>query len=105
MERTHAFLISSGLPNFLWAEAASHAVWLMNRVSTHAVTGKTPFELATESKPHLVSLQEWGMPVWVYVKKKNKLQPRAKLAHFVGYDTELKAIRVYWKDSHRVSVE
>ena len=30
LERTRAFLHSSGLPKFLWGEAIHHAVWLKN---------------------------------------------------------------------------
>jgi len=43
VEQVQALLHASGLPKFLWGEAACHVVWLMNRTSTKAVDGKTPF--------------------------------------------------------------
>ena len=44
LERTRAFLHSSGLPKFLWGEAVKHAIWLKNRMPTRALPiSKTPF--------------------------------------------------------------
>ena len=44
LERTRAFLHSSGLPKFLWGEAVKHAIWLKNRMPTCALPiSKTPF--------------------------------------------------------------
>ncbi|CAA7262723.1 unnamed protein product [Cyclocybe aegerita] len=53
MERVRVLLHSSGLPKFLWGEAARHVVWLLNRTSTKAVDGKTPYEAAFGKKPDL----------------------------------------------------
>ena len=44
VEQIWALLHASGLPKFLWGEAARHVIWLMNRTSTRAVEGMTPFE-------------------------------------------------------------
>ena len=43
-EHIHALLHASGLPKSLWGEAARHVVWLLNRMTTKAVEGMTPFE-------------------------------------------------------------
>ena len=53
VERVHALLHASGLPKFLWGEAACHVVWLMNHMSTKAVDGKTPFKATFHKKPDL----------------------------------------------------
>jgi len=53
VERVCALLHASGLPRFLWGEAVCHVVWLMNRTSTKAVNGKTPYEAAFGKKPDL----------------------------------------------------
>jgi hypothetical protein len=53
VERVRAVLHASGLPKSLWGEAARHVVWLMNRTSTKAVTGQTPYEAAFGKKPDL----------------------------------------------------
>ena len=46
IECIQALLHASGLPKFLWGEAAHHIVWLMNWTLTKAVDGMTPYEAA-----------------------------------------------------------
>jgi hypothetical protein len=90
-------IIQSGQPNFLWAEAIRHSVWLRNRAITRAIPeGKTPHEVATGERPNLAGLLEWGSRIWVKKLDVQKLEPRALEAVFVGYDDESKGYRVYW---------
>jgi hypothetical protein len=110
--RTHlncarAMLIQSGMPNFLWAEAIRHSVWLRNRSYTRAPLngGKTPHESSTGNKPDLSNLIEWGSRVWVKVLGVKKLEPRAVEGVFVGYDDESKGYRIYWPGKRIVSIE
>ncbi len=57
MDTTRAFLISSGLSKYLWAEAHQHAEWVYNHTPTKAIpSGKTPFEIATGKKPNVSGL-------------------------------------------------
>ena len=63
-----ALLHASGLPNFLWGEAAHHVVWLLNRMTTKAVEGMTPFEAAFGKKPDLKGVHEWGEKTYVRVE-------------------------------------
>ena len=55
-ERIQALLHASGLPKNLWAEVARHVVWLLNRTTTKAVEGMTPYEAAFVKKPNLGGL-------------------------------------------------
>ena len=64
-ERMRALLHASGLPKNMWAEAARHAVWLLNRTTTKAVEGMTPYEAAFGTKPNLKDLREFGEKVYV----------------------------------------
>jgi len=52
--------------------------------------------MATGFKPDLSNLITWGAKVWVKIRDAGKLQPRAVEGHFMGYDEESKAYRVYW---------
>ena len=72
-EMVRAMLHSSGLPKFLWAEAARHAVWLRNRATTKALDGTTPYEAAKGRKPDIREVREFGEKVWVKQKKVDKL--------------------------------
>jgi hypothetical protein len=58
IERVRALLHASGLPRFLWGEAARHVVWLMNCTTTKAVDGKAPHEAAFGDKLNLKHVRE-----------------------------------------------
>src|SRR6202789_1790882 len=104
-ERARALLIASGLRRFLWEEAMKHATWLQNRTPAGALDGKTPYEAIHGKKPHLVGIQEFGAAAYVKDLKAGKLDARAQLGRFVGYDSESKGYRIYWPGKRSVSVE
>jgi len=53
LEKVRTMLHASGLPKFLWGEAARHTVWLKNRTPTKVLAGKTPYEAALGQMPDL----------------------------------------------------
>src|SRR6202522_300616 len=109
--RTHldgarAMMEAAKLPNYLWAEAVNHHVWIRNRVPTRALkVPKTPLEMATNCKPDLSGAYPWGCKVWVKRLDVGKLEPRAEECRFVGIDSESKGFRVYWPGKNRVVIE
>lgn len=105
IERTRALLHASHLPKLLWAEAVAHVVWLMNRMGTKAIEGRTPFEALYGRKPDLRAIHEWGEEVWVHQASGDKLGGRAKKGQWVGYDTESNGSRVYFLDTGAVKIE
>jgi len=105
LECVQALLHASGLPRFLWGEAAHHVVWLMNRVSTKAVEGKTPHEAVFGVKPNLKDLREWGEKVLIRVEDGNKLGGRVHEGRWIGMDTQSKGARIYWPNKQTVTVE
>ncbi|KAJ3473654.1 hypothetical protein NLI96_g12893 [Meripilus lineatus] len=104
-EHMRAMLIPSGLPSSLWGEALMHAVWLKNRTATRALPNTTPYEQSTGRKPDLSTLREFGCKAYVRVEGQSKLESRTRVGHFVGFDSESKAYRVYWPDTRQVSIE
>ena len=104
-ERIQALLHASGLPKFLWGEAARHVVWLLNRTSTKAVEGMTPFEAAFGNKPDLKSVREWGEKVFVRIEGGTKLGGRVCEGRWLGIDNESKGARVYWLDTKMVTIK
>jgi len=62
MERVHALEYQTGLPTSLWGEALRHTTWLKNRLATHSLNGKTPFEALYGRPPNLSALCTWGSP-------------------------------------------
>jgi hypothetical protein len=105
VERVRALLHASGLPKNLWAEAARHVVWLLNRTTTRAVEGMTPYEAAFGKKPNLKGLREWGERVWVRTEGGNKLGGRVREGRWLGVDEQSKGVRIYWPDTRTITVE
>ena len=60
-----AMLLAADLPKFLWVKSIQHVMWLKNCMSTHALNGKTPFEMLYKEKPNLENLPEWDTQVFV----------------------------------------
>ena len=72
-------------------------MYLLNRVPTKAVEGKTPFEVWYGKKPAVHHLKTFGCIV--YVKNTaphlKKLEDRGRKMIFVGYEKVSKAYRSY----------
>jgi len=104
-ELARALLIASGLPRFLWEEAMKHVEWIKARTPHAALDGKTPYEMKHKKKPYLGGIHEFGAAAYVKDLKAGKLDARAQLGRFVGYDSESKGYRIYWPTKRSVSVE
>ena len=57
---------------------------------------KTLYEMQHKKKPHLAGIQEFRVAAYVKDLKAGKLDARAKVGQFVGYDLESKGYRIYW---------
>lgn len=104
-ELARALLISSGLPQFLWEEAMKHVEWLKARSLHCALDGKTPYKMKHKKKLHLGGIHEFGAAAYVKDLKAGKLDSRAQLGQFVGYDSESKGFRIYWPNKRSITVE
>ena len=97
-------LHSNGLAKFLWGEAVSHVVYLENRTAMKALDGKTPYEVFHSSKPNLKGLPEFGARVWVHNTDGSKLDGRAVVGHWVGFDEESSGHWIYFSETRTVSI-
>ena len=68
-------LIESNLPKSLWGYAILHANYIKNRMHTHSLPDKTPYEMVHGKKPNLGDAYEWGKNVYVKIKQDDKLTP------------------------------
>jgi hypothetical protein len=89
----------------MWGEAVCHVVWLMNRMSTKAVDGMTPYKAAFGKKPDLQHVREWGEKVWVHIEGGNKLGRHVKEGRWLGIDEQSKGFCIYWPDKRTVTTE
>jgi len=100
-----AMLIESGLPKFLWAEAAVHAMWIRNRTATKHLDYSTPYQARYGKPPNLKNVKPWGSRIWVKLTHPGKLNPQSREGRFIGFDSQSKGCRVYWPDTKSISVE
>ena len=64
------------------------AVYLINRSPTAALTeGKAPYKAWYGEKPDVSKLRIFGSKAYYFIpkEKRNKLQSRSQVCHFVGY--------------------
>jgi transposase InsO family protein len=104
-EKVRALLHTATLPQNMWGEAVRHATWLKNRTSTRALGGMTPWQALYGTPPDLSRLKRFGETVWVHDPTGSKLQPRARVGQWIGFDVESRGHRVYWPKNQTVSVE
>ncbi|SGY77710.1 BQ5605_C005g03705 [Microbotryum silenes-dioicae] len=109
-DKVRTSLAQSGLPLFLWEEAAHAAVYALNLMATPVLDNSTPdLVLHTSSDPvaeHRCPrgsrLRVWGCRVLVPLlpeQRGHKLAPRSCHCFFVGYSQTSQAWRFYCEES------
>ncbi|KAJ6423528.1 hypothetical protein OIU84_024484 [Salix udensis] len=95
MDMVRCMLHDKNLPKAFWAEAASTAIFLQNRLPTKLLHEKTPFEAWYNYKPSLRFLKVFGSLCFVHIPqiKRDKLDKKAAPGIFVGYSGASKAYK------------
>lgn len=96
-------LAESGMGDKLWAEAASTAVYLINRSLSSAIEYKLPEELWSGNKPGLKHLRRFGCAAYVHTRNA-KTCPRAVKGFFVGYPQGTKGFRVWLPEEESCTI-
>lgn len=96
-------LSESGMEKKFWAEAASTAVYLINRSPSSVLDFKVPEEIWTSVMPSLTGLKRFGCVVYIH-SDDGKLNPRAKRGIFTGYPEGVKGFRVWILDERKCVV-
>ncbi|GJS06698.1 retrovirus-related pol polyprotein from transposon TNT 1-94 [Tanacetum coccineum] len=97
VEMARSMLYEKKLPKTFWAKAVATSVYLLNRLATKAVSGKTPIEAWSGIKPSIQHLKVFGSISYYHIPdiKRSKLDAKARKGIFVGYATESKGYRIY----------
>ncbi|KAH9684519.1 Integrase catalytic domain-containing protein [Citrus sinensis] len=95
LEKVRCMLSNAGLDKKFWAEAASYASHLVNRLPSTAIGGKTPMEMwSGKHAQDYDSLHVFGCPAYYHVKD-GKLDPCARKAIFVGFKCGVKGFKLW----------
>ena len=86
--RTHAMLLDSKLPKFLWGYAILHANYMKNRMHTCTLLNKTPFKMVNYKKSDLHTTHQRGSEVYVKIKQGDQLSSRATRDHWIEFSSK-----------------
>lgn len=103
---TRSMLKEKQLPSTLWGEVVRHSVYLLNRVPTRALSGKTPYEAWKNKKPNLEHLRVFGCVAYMKIPSVHtkKLDDRSKAVVHLGREPGTKAYRLYDPENGTVHV-
>lgn len=108
IECARTMLQAKNLPNSLWAEAVSTAVYTLNRVERAEPGGsQTPYEMWVGKKPNVKHMRIFGSVAYAHTPKQftSKFDARARKTILGGYQEDSPNYRVYNRDTYSVSVQ
>lgn len=94
------------LPPALWAEAVRHSVYVLYRLPTRALTGKTPYEAWTGSKPDIGHIRVFGCLAHMRTpgNQMKKLDDRSVQVINLGKEPGTKGYRLFDPSSNKVYI-
>lgn len=108
VEAARTMLHARNLPKKLWAEAVNTAVYVLNRTGTSSVPNRTPFQAWFNKSPDVNrnNMHVFGTAVYVHVpkEKRRKWDVKSTEGVFVGYATDTKGFRVWYKCSDKIVI-
>ncbi|XP_075096392.1 uncharacterized protein LOC142174489 [Nicotiana tabacum] len=94
MARTLRF--QGGIPLHFWGDCVLAAVYLINRLPSSVLNGKSPYEVFHKSPPSLLHLRVIGCLCFATITRQHdKLLPKAVTTVHMGYSTSQKGYRLY----------
>jgi hypothetical protein len=90
LDPARSMLKHAGMPNMLWAEAVSTAVYIKNRLPSRALPNSMPFEGWTQKNPDICHLRTFGCLAfaWIYRDLRKKLDNHAYKCVLLGCSAE-----------------
>lgn len=105
IEKVRCMLLDASLSKVFWAEAASTAAYLLNRIPCRG-NDVTPEEIWSKKKPDLKLLRVFGSKAMAHIpkEKRQKLDPKSFECVMIGYSEESKAYRLFDPKTKKVII-
>jgi hypothetical protein len=93
-------------PDRFWAETINTVCYSINQLYLQRILKKTSYELLTGKKPNVLYFRVFGSKCFILVKRgrKSKFDPKAVEGFLLGYDSNIRAYRVFNKSTGLVEV-
>ena len=83
----------------MWTESILTATYLINRLPTAVLSGKSPYEMVYNTEPNLLNLRCFGCLCFSTVlNESDKFGSRSDKCVFVGYAFDKKGYKLYYLD-------
>ena len=104
LEKAKCMCAHADLPKSLWAEAASTACYVYNRLPNARLKRKSPHEVWYSQKPDLSNLRVFGCVAYALVPaaKRKKFDNRTEKMRFLGYHKGHRGNKLMEKGSNHV---
>jgi hypothetical protein len=106
LDMARTMLDEYNTPDRFWAEAINTACYSINRLYLHRILKKTSYELLTCKKPNVSYFIVFGSKCFILIKRgrNSKFAPKAVEDFLLGYDSNIRAYRVFNKSTRLVEV-
>jgi transposase InsO family protein len=106
LDMTRTMLDEYKTPNRFWAEAINTACYSINRLYLHRILKKTSYELLIGKKPNVSYFRFFWSKCFILIKRgrNSKFAPKVVEGFLLGYDSNIRAYRVFNKSTGLVEV-
>ena len=100
------YLMSMKVPDVLWDEAVTHAIYILNQVTTKSLKDGTPYEAWTGRKPQIDHIRIFGCIPYMRVTERHlsKLEVRIKKLVHLGVEKGMKGYKLLDHNIRSISV-
>ena len=106
LETVRALLISFACPESFWGEVVLTAVYIITHIPSPIIENKSSYDRLYGIVPNYDALRVFGCACFIILQphERTKLEPRAWLCCFLGYDIEHKGYSCWDPKCKRVRI-